>query len=841
MRKPMMLLMLSMAMLANAASKPKAPVQDLKLRAPAVPLITSDPYFSIWSPSDKLNESSTMHWTGKTHPLIGAIRVDGLTYRFMGVNELSLTPILPTGSMTKWNASFTETKPAADWTATNFNDESWKKGQGSFGNKDRKEAATQWNSEDIWVRRSFDLKEDISARTLFLEYSHDDIFELYINGVKVVDTGYNWADNIQEELSAKIKKALKIGKNVIAAHCHNRQGGAFVDFGLMKKNEMGSSLSNKAVQKSVTVSATQTNYTFNCGSVQLDLTFTAPLLMEDLDLVSTPINYISYQVVSLDKKKHDVQIYFETTPQLAVYKDSQPVKSEKIAKNGFTYLTTGTVNQPILGQSGDDMRIDWGYLYLGGKLTGQEDLALGEYYDMKNSFITKGKLSVSADPKTLSTNMYDKMTVLAYSNNLESVSKEPVKGHLMIGYDDIYSIRYFNEDLMAYWKHYGTVDIFQAFEKADKSYESLMTRCAAFDVQMMKDAENAGGKKYAELCALAYRQAIVAHKLVQDKKGNLLFLSKENNSNGCINTVDITYPSAPLFLVYNPDLMKGMLNPIFNYSESGRWTKPFPAHDLGTYPIANGQNYGEDMPIEEGGNMLLLATAISYVEGNADYAKKHWDVMSIWVDYLLKDGLDPQNQLCTDDFAGHLAHNTNLSIKAIMAIAGYGKMAAMLGKDDVAKKYISAAKEMAVKWTEMANDGDHYRLTFDKAGTWSQKYNMVWDKVFDMGIFPQEVAKKEIAFYLTKQNPFGLPLDSRKTYTKSDWIVWTACLADSQKDFLKIIDPVFNYVNTTPSRVPLSDWHETTDGKQVGFKARSVVGGYFMKMLEVKMKNAQTK
>jgi hypothetical protein len=563
--------------------------------------------------------------------------------------------------------------------------------------------------------------------------------------------------------------------------------------------------------------------------------------LEDLDLVSTPINYVSYKATSLDKKSHDVQIYFEATPQLAVNSDNQPVKFEKVTKNNFTYLKTGTINQPILGQVGDDMRIDWGYLYLGGQLSGQENLSLADYYGAKKSFIETGKSCADVCPKTLAVNMKDKMSVLAYTNNLGAVSNDGVSGHLLVGYDDLYSIQYFYENLMPYWKHNGKVDIFQAFEKAEKSYPALMTRCSDFNKKMLADAEKVGGKEYAELCALGYRQAIAAHKLVQDKDGNLLFLSKENNSNGCINTVDVTYPSAPLFLLYNPELMKGMLNSIFYYSESGRWTKPFPAHDLGTYPIANGQLYGGDMPVEEGGNMLLLTTAIAYAEGNAEYARKHWDVLTVWADYLIKAGLDPESQLCTDDFAGHLAHNTNLSVKAILGIAGFGKMAAMLGKNDIANKYISTAKEMASKWISMANDGDHYRLTFDRTGTWSQKYNLVWDKVLDMGIFPKEVAQKEIAFYLTKQNKFGLPLDSRKTYTKSDWIIWTATLADSQEDFKKIIAPVYTYVNETSSRVPLCDWHETNDGSAVGFKARSVVGGYFMKMLEAKMKTTPAK
>ena len=512
-----------------------------------------------------------------------------------------------------------------------------------------------------------------------------------------------------------------------------------------------------------------------------------------------------------------------------------PIWFDKITINGLTHLKTGTIDQPVLGKAGDDVRIDWGYLYLSSRLSKKEKLVLGDYYDVKKAFNNTGSIPECTDPKLLPANMKEKMSVLAYSNDLGKVANKAVNGYLMIGYDDIYSIQYFHENLLPYWKHNGLVNIYQAFERADKNYASLMKRCAEFDQKLMQDAENAGGNEYAELCALAYRQAISAHKLVKDKAGNLLFLSKENHSNGCINTVDVTYPSAPLFLIYNTDLLKGMLNGIFYFSESGKWTKPFPAHDLGTYPIANGQNYGEDMPVEEAGNMLLLTTSIAFMEGNAEYARKHWDVLTIWANYLLKEGLDPDNQLCTDDFAGHLAHNTNLSIKAIMGIAGYGKMAEMLGDQDLANRYVGAAREMAEKWQKMAEDGDHFRLTFDQPGTWSQKYNLVWDKVFNLGIFPPAVAEKEIAFYLKQQNKYGLPLDSRKSYTKSDWVMWTATMSKNQREFQQFIGPIYRYANETPSRVALSDWHETTDAKSINFKARSVVGGYFMKMLDAKV------
>jgi hypothetical protein len=804
-----------------------------ELRAPSYPLVTVDPYFNAWSNVNNLYDDQVRHWTEKEFPLIGALRVDGTIYRFMGIEKTPLKAILPTSHEEKWEGKYTFQQPTGEgWKSLDYDDSSWKTGQSAFGTENEPNLSTLWQTKDIWIRRTFNLDDDLKDRDIFLHYSHDDIFELYVNGIEVANTGYSWKYDVQTELGEEVKATLKEGENIITAHCHNRTGGAYVDFGLYELESNKSTLANTALQKSVSVLPTQTVYKFDCGDIELDLIFTSPLLLDDLELVSRPISYISYQLRSKTNQPHEVQIYFETTPQWAVHNISQAVTFEEIENNRLKFLKTGTVEQPILEKKGDDVRIDWGYFYMVGHNDKSTNMKFGDYWKVKQEFSSTGAVS-GTETESLSEKMNsENMTVLAYSKDLGKVTNNMTTGYIMLGYDDIFSVGYFDEDLKGYWTKDGTVDIFTVFDDAVDEYSSIMKRCDEFNHNLFSDAERVGGRKYAELVSLVYRQAIAAHKLVKDKEGNLLFFSKENNSNGSIGTVDITYPSSPLFLIYNPDLVKAMLNPIFYYSESGKWTKPFAAHDVGTYPIANGQTYGGDMPIEESGNVLILTAAISEIEGNADYAAQHWETLTTWTQYLKEYGLDPENQLCTDDFAGHLAHNTNLSIKAIMGIASYGKLAGMLGKTDVAEEYMQIAKDMATQWETMADDGNHYRLTFDRPGTWSQKYNIVWDKLLKFNIFNPKIIKKEMALYKTLQNEYGLPLDNRATYTKTDWIMWTATLSGDRSDFDALIDPVYKYANETTSRVPISDWHDTHTAVRMNFKARSVVGGYYMKLLE---------
>ncbi|WP_421942542.1 glutaminase domain-containing protein [Pedobacter sp.] len=785
-------------------------------KAPAYPLITHDTYFSIWSFGSELNQSVTKHWTGKNQSLSGVLKVDNKYYRFLGAESKEYKAILPAADEFSYQANYSFTQQQAGWNTNTFNDSSWQKGNAPFG--DDKVAKTKWTSDDLYYRRKFSIAK-LSAGKKYLKLNHDDNVDVTLNGKTI----YKKAGWVHEYIYIPIEDGmLKTGENLLAIHVKNTAGGRFLDAGIVEEIPQKSNI-ELAKQTDVQVTATDTKYTFTCGAVNLEVKFISPLLLNDIALTARPVSYINYTTKSNDGKAHKVDLYFAASSTIAVNTPDQPVSARASVVKNLSILSAGTVEQPVLQKKADDLRIDWGYMYVAVPKKFNAKQYINKQSESLSSFVT-GKYPLDTEVKN------GKELNLSSIISFGEVSNTPTERYLMLGYNDLKAVEYFGEQLLPIWRKPGS-HFEDQLALADQEYKAITAKCNDFNAKLYADAEKAGGKEYAKLCELAYRQSIAAHKIVYAPNGDILFLSKENFSGGFINTVDVTYPSAPQYLIYNPELLTGMLNGIFYYSESGKWKKPYPAHDLGTYPFANGQTYGEDMPVEEAGNMIILAAAVVKAQGNPKYAEKHWATMSIWADYLSKEGFDPANQLCTDDFAGHLARNANLSVKAIVALGAYAQMAQALGKTNEADKYRKIALDMATKWQEIAATGDHFALTFNDKNTWSQKYNLVWDKLLGLKLFPESVYKKEINFYLTKQNAYGLPLDSRKTYTKSDWIIWTATLADNQADFEKFIKPIYKYANETETKVPLSDWHETTNGDKVGFQARSVVGGYFIKLL----------
>lgn len=797
--------------------------QAQERKAPSYPLITHNPNFSIWSNTDQLNTATTTHWTGADHSLLGLISVDGNIYRFLGKEETNYKTILATSEETPYTVNYTEEAPKGDWMNGAYTANDWKSGSVPIGD-DAKQVKTLWKSNDIWVRRTFQLTNPASINELFLKINHDDNIEVYLNGKKVYEK-VGWTNTFQHFPISK--NELKAGQNVIAIHLANSAGGRYLDFGLADKLKDNSPKIQLAKQKNVEITATQTIYDFSCGKIELKLSFTSPLLMNNLALLSRPVSYISYKVQANDGKNHVVKVLLSASSNIAVNQPSQEVKATKYVTPKLSVMKVGTVEQPILKQGGDDRRIDWGYFYVAAPKSSNTVQFISTGTAAADAFRNGTSAAATIPGKSLALN-----TVIPFG----TVSSTPVERFIELGYDEIYAIQYFKRDLRPWWNTSGKESIENQLTLAADEYKTVMQQCNAFDQSVYADALKSGGKQYAHLCILGYRQSIAAHTLVKSPEGEILWLSKENNSGGFINTVDVTYPSAPLYLIYNPSLLQGMLTGIFYFSESGKYPHPWAAHDLGTYPLANGQTYGEPMPVEESGNMIILTAAIAKAQGNADYAKKHWKTLTIWTDYLTQEGMDPKTQLCTDDFAGHLARNANLSVKAIVGIACYAQMAETLGYTETAKKYRAIAESMVPKWLEMADAGDHYALTFDNKNTWSQKYNLVWDKVLNLNLFPQKVYDLETKYYLTRQNKFGIPLDSRKAYTKNDWILWTATFAPTQAEFEALVSPVYRHAIETESRVPLNDFYDSKTGIRDNFKARSVVGGFYMKLFADKQK-----
>ena len=563
-------------------------------------------------------------------------------------------------------------------------------------------------------------------------------------------------------------------------------------------------------QTDLDITPTASIYTFENDLLKLTVTFRTPLLMNDLVLMSRPVSYMEYKAEL--KGDYDFSLYFDVDTQICGDWEADKITFGKTENS----LWVGKSEQKPLHCSGDDCRIDWGYFHLADKEAFVSDRR-GRYNFLKGLDIAKFE--------DFSRNDYTQC-----AHRTLAVIKKELKGVITLAYDDVKSIQYFGEDLDPYYMtKYSSFDEMLAAAIAD--YEDVKEKCEIFDLALTEKMLSVG-KDYAAIGCLAYRQAIAAHKLVDTPDG-IAFLSKENFSNGCIGTLDVTYPSIPLFLLFNPELVKGMLRPLARFARSDAWKYDFAPHDVGQYPLCNGQVYGlkdgellleKQMPVEECANFILCVAAVCVAENSLDFANEYADLMKKWADYLVEFGYDPENQLCTDDFAGHLAHNCNLSVKAIVALGAYSRLSGD-------KYYMEKAKEMADRWMVDAKSETSTRLVFDKEDGWSMKYNMVWDRIFGLGLFSKEIYENEIKEYTAQMNKYGVPLDSRSTYTKLDWMAWTTVLTNDRKYCDAVYASIRRMIEETPDRVPITDWYFTDTSRQRGFQNRSVLGGFFINLM----------
>ena len=603
-------------------------------------------------------------------------------------------------------------------------------------------------------------------------------------------------------------------------------------------------------QTDISITAFSTDYIFECDKFILKLSFVSPRVPDDLKILSCPVCFTIYDIIPKGGNvPEDFSVVLSLDEDFCYNQERVQTVGGVLPLDGCEAAFFTRRRNLVLSNTSDTDAPDWGTTYLVGD---------------ECFFFTESALNMYVN-----TGIAEYKRIDGERNFILAVNKN-TSGYFTTAFDDLVSIFYFGEWLKGYFFKDGAT-IIDAIEWARENFDYILKKCKEFDDKLKSDCEKVGKDYYILACA-ALRQSLGAHKLVENSKGELLFLSKECNSNGCIGTVDVSYPSIPLYLLYNPELVNAMMAGIYDFAKKPVWTYDFAPHDLGTYPWCAGQVYGvnekddkygckenfewifpqtiqmlylrpaasnvysteKQMPVEECGNMLIM-TAAAIKEGASDkLGKDNFDLLKVWVTYLEKYGLQPESQLCTDDFAGHLANNVNLAIKALVGIEAFSLICDRLGESGLAKEYKSKAEKFANDFKKLVGVGI-MPLAYGQKNTYSLKYNILFDKLFGFDLIGQEICEREVDYYIEKSNRFGVPLDTRKDYTKSDWILWCAALTDDKKKCEALYEPIVRFLAESPAREPFIDWYGTIKGEYISFRNRTVQGGIFAPLLKMKL------
>ncbi|THH06365.1 hypothetical protein EW145_g4138 [Phellinidium pouzarii] len=623
---------------------------------------------------------------------------------------------------------------------------------------------------------------------------------------------------------------------------------------------------SKAVQKSMEFTATQSTFVLTAGPVDLTATFLSPVEPKDLVRQSLPFSYLSLTAAPNDGNAHSVQVYTDISAEWITGDNSLTANWTTSVGDVITHQVQ-LVDQTEFSEISDHIQRVCLVLSIQGQPSNIDVVLQSEILNarfqsanttyqtgqdivVRAQFINNGVLENTEDSNFRAVS--DNWPVFAFAEDLGEVttsSSSPV----------VFSVGHFRDPTVEYiiandqlqmrspyfLTAYSTVTDAVSFFLGD--FSNAVQSAKAFDSQIFTDAEMISSE-YAAIVQLSVRQAFGATEITVSKNSDgtfnssdILIFMKEISSDGNVNTVDVIFPSWPIFLYTNPELGRYLLEGLFRYQATGQYPNKYSAHDLGTtYPQAVGHNDGKDepMPVEESGNMLIMTLSYTQATGDNFLINTYFDLLDQWTQFLINDSLIPANQISTDDFAGSLANQTNLAIKGLIGIKAMSVISGLLNDTQRESNYSSIASSYVTQWQgfAIASSGDHLTLSYGNDSSWGLSYNLYGDKLLKTNLFPQAIYDMQTAWYKTVDNAFGVPLDTRghfisHTYTKSDWQLWTASIMSETAVRDQFVSAVQKYAADGLSNAPLGDWYETTNGGPEIFRARPVVGGHLALLL----------
>ncbi|KAK4866113.1 hypothetical protein LT330_008853 [Penicillium expansum] len=547
--------------------------------------------------------------------------------------------------------------------------------------------------------------------------------------------------------------------------------------------------------------ATHSIFDLTAGTVAVTLDFFSPVSPSNYARQSLPFSYLTVHVCGA--RGQSIQVYSDIDARWTGRESRSQRDFEE--QDGLIIYSLTVKDAPLYAEA-DDMAL-WGSAIFASRPSSFAQLSSlsGSPNDVRGLFAKDGELSGEDDA-------WGEGSVVALAHNLGKVTGG-LSVNFVVGYEREAAINYLGEEYTGFYRtEYPTTPSALSFFLDD--YSSALLESLELDRELSALSTAAGGPKYADILALSTRQAYGGIDLVIPNDsldtGEVLAFIKELSSDGNINTIDVITPAFPIYYVMDPDYIRLLLEPVMKYLAAGRWHLPYTIHDLGAqYPHAIGHDdqEAEPMPIEECGNLLILAAAYVRATGDLDWTLQYMEVFQKYADYLVDNSINIADQLSSNDAAGPLANETNLAIKAAVGLKAFGEMSGYGFYSRVGEEH---ANILFQKGLGTDKDQTHFVLEYpDWPNTWKTPYNLFPDVLLGLETFSDAAYQMGGRFFTTVRGEYGVPLDNRQDWAKSDWNMWLAgTFETSTRD--EFVDDLWSFMTNGKHNWPFSDRYVAT-------------------------------